>query len=120
MHQYSKFFSDAVLSRMRKDVYTSIRMPGFRHSLYPFQISIPLVPSRKDLLIIDRDLKLNLLKVSSPSLCPSAHKAHEKRANENMQASVNPASTTKNLPTIVAEKVLGQELDERLEREKPR
>lgn len=37
-----------------------------------------------------------------------------------MQASIDPTSPTKNLPAIVAEKVLGQELDERLERQQPR
>jgi hypothetical protein len=36
-----------------------------------------------------------------------------------MQASVDPTATTKNLPTIIAEEVLGQELDERLKCEQP-
>lgn len=36
-----------------------------------------------------------------------------------MQACIDPTSATKDLPTIIAEEVLGQELDEGLEREQP-
>lgn len=53
-------------------------------------------------------------------LRPSAHETHEKGTDENMQASVDPTSTTENLPAIITEKVLGQELDQRLKREQPR
>lgn len=66
----------------------------------------PIHDFAKDLRLVDWDLRfINFFKFLS--LCPSAHETHEKRTHENIQASVDPTSTTKNLPTIIAEKVLG-------------
>ena len=108
---------DSTISH-EKDVIIHANRRTLRYVQLTVEITFHWPPSRETYgsSIGVSEMQIHL---SSQGLCPSAHETHEKRAHDDMQASVDPTATTKNLPTIIAEEVLGQELDERLKCEQP-